>query len=127
MFAAETTNNQLRCLLKIPFFCSQFRLDKEMMGLVKQFGLIARGRKRAHWWMRTLWTVIQPDSGSRLLTMISQRFNAGAKVMGPVMAALREGKSQGKLQFFQLVVLLGKGDGRSRGGERFHGFTFFLF
>ena len=59
--------------------------------------------------------------------MISQRFNAGAKVMGPVMAALREGKSQGKLQFFQLVVLLGKGDGRSRGGERFHGFTFFLF
>lgn len=47
--------------------------------------------------------------------------------MGFVMATLREGKSQGKLQLFQLVVLLGKGDGRSRDGERFHGFTFFSF
>lgn len=59
--------------------------------------------------------------------MVSQGFNAGAKVVGLVMATLGQGKGQGKLQLFQLVILFREGDGRSRGRERFHGFTFFSF
>ena len=44
-----------------------------------------------------------------------------------VMAAFGEGKSQGKLQLFQLVVLFGKEDAGSRSREGFHGVTFFSF
>lgn len=43
--------------------------------------------------------------------------------MGFVVAALRKSKGQCKLQLFQLMVLLGKGDGRSMARDRFHGFT----
>ena len=47
--------------------------------------------------------------------------------MGFVMTTLGKGKSQCKLQLFQLVVLFGEADGRSRDRDRFHGFTFFSF
>ena len=59
--------------------------------------------------------------------MVSKGFNAGAEMVGSVMATLGKCKGKGKLQLFQLVVLLREGDGRSRDRERFHGFAFFSF